>query len=350
MNTSIHRLISKSGNLIAIRTLAALAALVTSITPALGQILPPTPPKSPATPEYVPPAPPPPQATPTPARAPTAQTPAAAPEETKPLPTLIELDAAGKIKPLKYPVEEAAVRSLGIGSAAGTEEAKAKLDAAFAKRRLDVGRTIVEHMEPLMEVRKVLAEVTDTTSLDTMAKTATKVRPFRTNALLDFLVREGAVSPAQKTQATQVAREYKGKIREQAMNDSGGHGNMNAMALIGFKFTMDDFCGEAFRELDQLLQESTPTAEQTLRSLPGGAAAVDRLRDLIKPGSGTAKPDAVKTVFFELLSTQDKQAYLTTFKPELTPPPAPPAPATPPASPDTTVPAAAPAGSTPPAK
>lgn len=312
---------SASGNTKKVRIMAAAMLFAAPLAPCFGQILPPTPPKTPSTPEYIPPTPPPPQATPTPVRPPSDAAPPA--EPAKPLPSLIELDAAGKIKPLQWPVDEAAVRALGIGSDAGAESAKAKLDDAFARRRVDVGRQIVEHMDALMEVRKVLAEATETTSLDTMAKTATRVRPFRTNPLMDFLVREGAISPAQKTQATQVAREYKGKVREQAMNDSGGHGNMNAMALIGFKFTMDDFCGEAFRELDRLLVESVAAAPDLLKSLPGGATAAARFSDLARAGGDAAKHDAIKAIFFDVLNVDEKKSYLTSFKPELTPPPAP---------------------------
>lgn len=293
----------------------AVAALAFLGSSALAQIVPPAPPKSPPAPEYVPPPPPP---TPSPRESPTPVRPTEdgrnpdAPA--KPLPSLLQKDSAGKIKPLTMPIDEAAVRALEL-----SEAAKPKLDAAMIKRRTEVGRVIVENLADLIEIRTTMATANESTSLETMASTAQKTKPFRAVPLVDFLVKEGALTPAQKTQATQVAREYKGAIREEAMNSSGGHGNMNAMAFIGFKFTMDDFSGEAFRELDRVLDDSAPKADAILKgmNLPAGHAAAKRLGELSKPPAGKSKSDVVKSIFFDALSVDEKKTYLLAAKPEL---------------------------------
>ncbi|MGE3109667.1 MAG: hypothetical protein AB7G11_08285 [Phycisphaerales bacterium] len=301
--------------------------LLSMCATSLGQIVPPAPAKTPATPEYVPPPPPPTPVAPTPVR-PSGDPNAAPAQPEKPLPSLIEKDAAGKIKPLRLPVDEAAVRALDLG-----EEGKTKLSAALESRRLEVGRLVVENLAALLEIQKVRKESSEATTLETMTSTARQAAPFRKNPLLDSLVRAGAISPLQKTHATEVAKEYKQAIREEALKDAGGHGNMQAMALIGFRFTLDDFCGEASRELDRLLDESAPKAKDLITSmnLPADHAAIKQIGSLDRPPAGKSKADALRSIFYSAMNDEERRSYLLLFKPALATPPEPAADA-PPAS------------------
>jgi len=281
---------------------------------AQAQLVPPAPPKSPAMPEYTPPPPPP--AVPTPARSPDSAPNVRPAEPEKPLASLIEKDEKGRIKPLKYPLDEAAVRALEL-----SPEAKDKVEKSLLARRVEVDRIVVENLPALLDIRKAMMDATETTSMDVMTETSKKSTPFRANKLLDRLVKDGAITPNQKTQATNIAREYKTAMRDEATKDAGGHSNMQAMVLVGFKLTMQDFCAESFQELDRMLAESAPKAEELLKGLglPAGHAALKSLPKLKGTGAAAGKTaaDSVKSIFYETLDADQQKAYLLAANPEL---------------------------------
>jgi len=280
-----------------------------SIGAASAQVVPPAPPKTPAAPEYTPPPPPPTPANPTPVRAPAAAEPEA------PLGSIVARDEAGKVKPLEIPAEEAAVRTLTF-----TPPAKEKLEKSLAARREVVDRVVVEHLADLLAVRKSTTEATEDTSIDQMRDTTAKTTPFRANNLLDWLLKDGVITPTQKTQATKIVREYKTAVREDALKQSGGHQNMQAMALIGFRLTVDDFCGESLRELDRMVAQSAPKAEKLFAglSLQPNHPAQKRMGELKNPPAGKTPADVARSLF-DLLSTPDQQAYLYAAYPSLRP-------------------------------
>src|SRR5688572_13626480 len=235
--------------------------VLTAVTGAMtwtasGQILPPAPAKTPPTPEYTPPPPPPPPppANPRPGTTtPAAQTPA------EPLPSLIEKDEAGKVKPLGMPTEEAAVRALKPN-----EETMKKVETSLAGRRNDLDRLVAEQVEGLVELKKFAAEVNEKTSMDVIQGHAKKVHSFRTfPGVLDRLQKEGAIDPALKSRAGKVAEEYR-KAAAEEFQKGFEHGNTQQMVLLGFRQFLVTNTTEAYASLDRQLANAAGQMETLL--------------------------------------------------------------------------------------
>ncbi len=282
---------------------------------AAGQFVPPVPAKTPATPEYSPPKPPP-QPPPVPPTTPEAQPqPPAPPEE--PLPSIVERDEKGNLKPLKVSVDEAAVRALKVDDAA-----RAKIDAAMAARRDDVDRLVIEKIDVLLRARRALAETNESTSVGDMLAASTPARVFAEDKLLARLVREGAITAAQKSRAEQIVKEYRQAANTESI-DRVGHNNIQAMALAGFRFTVYDMTIEAMASLDRQLGAAESGFEKLLAGLDPGLskeqkAVVDKRRGPHKKGVGRAERlEACHAVFFEVLDTDQQRALLTAASPGL---------------------------------
>lgn len=283
---------------------------------AVAQLVPPAPPKLPSTPEYTPP---PPVAPPVPIRAPDGK---AAPQPTEPekaLASLIERDEKGKIKPLAFPVDEAAVRALELN-----DDAKAKIATSLAARRDDLDLQVIDKLEDLLAVRKAIGEANEQTGVEVITETAKKTAAFRNNSLIDRLQRDGAITMMQKTQATKIAREYKSAVREESIKDAGGSSNFQAMMLIGFRLTVDDLCGEAFKELDRMIIAAAPDAENLVKgmNLPASHPANRKVADAKRPApAGKTQAEhqqgVLRGMFFDDFDLAQKQAFLRAANPGL---------------------------------
>jgi hypothetical protein len=303
--------------------------------PAMAQLVPPAPPRTPPSPEYTPPAPPPPPPPPT-APNPDAKPPAPG-EPEKPLPSLVQKDEQGMIRPLKLPIEEGALRALDMDDAA-----RAQLETALAARHTEIDRLVFENITLLMEIRATMAKVTDTTGIEDMTNTTKKARTFQPGSLLDSLSRAGAISPPQKSSASRIAKEYRMAIRSE-VTDKVGRNNMTAMLAAAFKMQVDDFTAEAWQSLDRQLEAAAPFQEKLLKMLHLPAAqsteVTKRLAGLKSPPAGTTAQvhavEVLRGIFFDVLNDDTRVRLLLAANPSLAdkPPADKPAPAPAPAPP-----------------
>lgn len=283
---------------------------------AMGQLVPPAPPKMPATPEYTPPA-----VAPTPAVRPLdpSSPNAKVPDQEKPLPTLIERDEKGKIKPLAMYADEAAVRALEL-----TDDAKKQIATSLANRRDDMDVMVIEKLEDLLIVRKAVAEANEQTGMNVILETGTRTAGFKNNTIIDRLHKDGAITMVQKTQATKISREYKTAVKEEASKEVGGNSNFQALMLVSLRLSIDDVCGEAFKELDRMIEAAAPKAEQLVKgmNLPASHAANRKVADLKRPApagktAAEHRLGVVRSMFKDDFDIGQKQAFLRAANPEL---------------------------------
>lgn len=280
---------------------------------AMGQIVPPAPEKTPPTPEYTPPPPPP---------TPKLTGPNATPEKPAvetPLPTLVERDDAGALKPLAMPAEEAAVRALKPD-----EETLKKVEASLAGRRDDLDRLVIEQVEALAELRTFAAKVDEKTSLDDITKTAKKALPFKNfQGVLDRLSREGAIEAQMRSRAQKVAQEYQ-KAADQELMKGFEHSNTQAMVVVGFRRYLATTVTEAHAALDRQLLAAGPRMTELLGAINAPAdmksKAASKLRGLPSGDDAGAKATRLKAlqeVFFDVLGPEQRQALLKAASPRL---------------------------------
>lgn len=295
--------------------IAALAAA--TAVPARAQLVPPAPSKTPATPEYQPAKPVVPPVPSSVRQPPPPQTPA---EPEKPLPSLIQKDAAGKIKPLTRPLDEAAVALLELD-----DPARARVEKSEAARRDEIDRLVIEKIGVLMEVRATMANLPASPDMDMMRTTTLKARAFNNNnKLLDRLIKDGAINPAEKTRAAAIAREY-ADARKQEIVGEVGHDVMK-MVTPAFVMTIDESLAEANLSLDRMLSGAAPRQEQLLAKVDMPAEmrtqANKRLGDLKKappPGKTGAehRVAVLRSIFFDTLKPDQQRAFLTAAYPRL---------------------------------
>lgn len=277
---------------------------------AFGQLLPPTPEKTAPTPPYTPPPPPPP---PTPV-APKAPGTGTTPAPDTPLPSLVERDEAGKLKPLGMPAEEAAVRALKLN-----EETMEKVEASLAARRDDLDRLVIENIEALVDLRKFADGASEQTPLDTFSTEAKKALPFKSfQGVLDRLSREGAIDPQTKSRAAKVAAEYTKAVNEE-LTKGFEHSNTQQMVLVGFRRYYLVTTEEAYQALDRMLKAAAGKAESLIEGveMPGGmkSSAASALRGA--GGDGTKRFEALKKVFYDVFGPAQRQPFLRAANPKL---------------------------------
>lgn len=171
---------------------------------ARGQLIGKVPPASAATPEYVPPTPPPPPPPPKPV------------EPEKPLPKLAVVESNGKIRRYPQGAERAAVEMYDFDAA--TREKIAGVEAA---RWVELERSVAEKVEEVVEARRTLEkldEVKDFNAFDRAKQVAT---PLTTERLIDRLMRDGAITPAQRSRLDQMVTEYKTALGEEMRGGTG---------------------------------------------------------------------------------------------------------------------------------
>jgi hypothetical protein len=285
---------------------------------AWGQIVPPAPPKTPPTPEYTPPPPPPP---PVPVVPRDGAAPEAKPAPEAPLPSLVERDAQGRVKPLGMPTEEAAVRALKP-----SEETMKKVEASLAGRGQDLDRLVVEHVEALAELRAFTKKITEDASLEEISVVAKKAVPFKNFVgVLDRLQREGAIDPQMKSRAQRVAQEYQKAVDDDAFKNFE-HNKSQAMVLVGFQRYMRITTTEAYASLDRQLLGAAPKAAELLNTISVAperkTPALSRVRDLPAGESASARQqrlEVMQRVFFDVLGPEERQAFLRAANPALAP-------------------------------
>jgi hypothetical protein len=225
--------------------------------------------------------------------------------------------------------EEAAVRALALD-----EETMKNVEASLAARRAELDRLIVEKVGDLVEVRRAIRTATESTTIDVMTTVSKKAQPFVASKLLDRLGKDGALTPAQKSQASRIARDYRQAVRKEAV-DAVGHNNIAAMTLAGFRLQMAEFTDEAWSLLEKQLDAAAPRAPELFKGVDLGDKRGDvekRLADLRnKPPAGTSTEShgaaVLRVLFLEVLTPEQMQAFLVAAAPDLAPTKAPEQPA-----------------------
>jgi hypothetical protein len=303
------------------RVRAALAFALTfasSLPAAHAQFVPKVPPATPPTPEYVPP----PEPKPDPGLGATPDRPAggagegAASPGAKPmpsipeaLPSLIELDAAGKIKALPIPTDLAALRSMKL-----TPEQSARVAEAIANRESQVDRLVAANPDRALALRSALAtldEMNDLSKLFGLRETSGPLMPQ--TAFLESLVRSGALTVPQRTRIDQAVKEYDSARRKQWQQDLGENEVVAISTLIA-RDKIRQFSYEPMASLDRLLTSA--------------AASADKIRDdrTISESARAAMPKAnekdaakfaasFKSWFFALKSPEDQAAVIKSVAP-----------------------------------
>lgn len=285
-----------------------LPALLTaaSLAAAAGaQILPPIPPAAPATPPYTPPPPPPPPPAP-PAR------PEPRPADDKPLPTLIERDAAGKLKRYDTSLEEAALARMEF-----TDEQQARIQAALDARRADIDKLVIEKLEDVLEARRAAGTIDQLRDINELAKVKDMIVAISPERVLDRLLREGAITPVIKARVEQVVRAYTDALTTERQAESGSDFMKIAQFVAGDVFR--NGTRDAFASLDSMLVRAAKSIEARGEALalsgPAAAAYADLKRaaaplDPSTPEGLKKRTELTRAFFFDKLDITAQRALL----------------------------------------
>ncbi len=250
----------------------ALLAAISLAGSAAAQILPPVPPATPATPPYTPPPPPPAPPAP-PAR------PEPRPADDKPLPSLIERDAAGKLKRYDNGLDEAALAKLEL-----TADERARIETARAARRKDIDQHVIDKLEGVLAARKTGETIDQIRDLGELIKVKDTILAIAPEKSLDRLVREGAITPVVKSRVEQMARAYNNALTTERQAESGADILKIARFAAGDAFR--DGTREVFASLDAMLLDAARRMEQlgdSLKFTGSSAIAFTELKGKLKP-------------------------------------------------------------------
>lgn len=216
----------------------ALALVPATRTPA--QLIGKVPPAPAPSPEFSPPAPPPPP-----------PPPATPPEPEKPLPSLVARDAAGKL--VRYPqgTERAAIEAFGFDA-----EVKAKIAASEASRAADLERMVVEKLDKVIEARKVRDTLDQIKDFNEFARIKDVAAPLSSERLTDRLMRDGAITPMQRSRIDQVVKEYEEALKQEWQGQTGSDILKIASLIAREKFT--EVTRDALDAFDRKLLAAAP--------------------------------------------------------------------------------------------
>ncbi len=263
------------------RLFSAFLSALTLAGAAAAQILPPVPAAAPTTPPYTPPPPPP---TPVPPARPDPK-----PADDKPLPTLIERDAAGKLKRYETSLEEAALAKMEL-----PPDTQARVDAALAARRKDIDKLVIEKLEAVLVAYKAAPTIDQLRDINELSKVKDMIQAIAPEKALDRLLRDGAITPAVKSRVEQVVRAYNDALTTQRQAEAGSDFLKIAQFVAGDVFRSGT--RDAFASLDAMLIEAAKKIETLGDGLGlsgASAAAFAELKPNVKPHDAS-KTDGLK--------------------------------------------------------
>jgi hypothetical protein len=279
--------------------LSAAALLAVTALPARAQLVGKVPPAPAPTPEYVPPAPPPPPPPPKPV------------EPEKPLPSLVKKDDAGRL--IRYPegAERAAIAAFDFDA-----ETRQKIAASEAARAADLERTVVEKFDKALEARATRESLEQIKDFNEFARIKDVAAPLASERLVDRLMRDGAITPPQRTRIDQVIKEYEEALKQEWQGQTGTDILKIASLVAREKFT--EVTRDSLDALDRVLLRSAAQLESVRGELNLDAAQagkVDAAVAAIKAASGSdaaatkARLDAIAALVTSDL-TPDQQKLL----------------------------------------
>ena len=288
---------SRSGTGLCLIAAALLGAPVSH-----GQILTRIPPAAPKTPEYVPPPPPPPPAEP-PAR------PEMKPgEPDKSLPSLIQKDEHGKIKPIEGSLDEAAIAAMNLDA-----ETRKKIAASLAGRAGEIEKSVIERLDKALEARRVRATLADLKNLNQLMAVRDAAQPLITERALDRLLHDGAINATQRQQAEQMITAYQTALREERSSQTGT--DMMKIGAYVARDGFDELAGDSLAALDRMLARAAPRIEQLLGELDLDAsqrAKADAAKAGLPPitDAGPRRLEVARSIFFDILQLDQQRALL----------------------------------------
>lgn len=257
------------------------------------QLLPKIPPAPAPAPEYVPPPKP-----PTREAAPAAAEP--------PAPNLVVRGGDGKLKTYDISLEEAAVRAYDF-----PPDRRTLVDASMEARRQDVERFVVNNLEKVHAAIKMRAKVENITDFTTLFEAREVAQPLIQERLLDRLLRESAITGAQRVRLDEAVQTYETARREQWKEETGSD-LMKITSMVG-RQSFIDITRDVFAALDRLVNATAPTLVEEVHMLelsPEQAAELGK------------KHDAASTRVF-ILETLNIEQQKTLFRKRLAPDKAP---------------------------
>lgn len=281
-----------------VHVLAAATAL--SAVPAWGQLIGKVPPAPPPTPEYTPPAPRPPALPPKPA------------EPEKPLPSLVVKGDDSKLKRYPEGAERAAIAAMDFDEATRT-----KIAASEERRMADIRRMVVEKLPEAVEARKTLNMLDQIKDINAFGRVKDIAAPLATERLTDRLMRDGAITPVQRSRIDRVVKEYEEKLKEQWQQETGSD-VLKIVTLIGHEKFID-VTRDAMRAMDGLLLAAAPGLAgdaDKLHIRPGQKAEFDAAVSAIGAAAGddaaakARRLDAVSGFFMNDLDADQRKALL----------------------------------------
>lgn len=287
------------------RTLPALCAAFAIAASAAAQILPPVPPAAPATPPYTPPPPPPPPPVPPPRPEPK-------PADDKPLPSLIERDANGKLKRYQTSLEDAALAKMEF-----PPEQRARIDAALAARRKDIDKLVIEKLEAVLAARRVGTGISQMRDLGELLKVKDAITAIAPEKAVERLVREGAITPVIKARLDQMVRAYNAELMAERQTEVGT--DIPRITQLAAADAFRDGTYDVFVSLDAMLAEAAKTIEVRggKMGLSGDAAAafatLQREVASLDAGSETdlkRRTELTRAFFFDKLDIAAQRALL----------------------------------------
>jgi len=219
--------------------IAIAAALTCLPAGARAQLVGKIPPAPAATPEFKPPAP---------AAAPPPPKPS---EPEKPLPTLVVKGADGKIQ--RYPAgsELAAVTAFGFDP-----ETTRKIAASRALRAADVERMVIDKLPQVIEARKTRGKLDAITDVGEFSRVKDVAAPLAVEKLTDRLLRDGAISPVQRSRIEQVVKSYEDELKQEWQGQTGT--DVLKILNVVAKEKFNEVTRDALEAYDALLLKAAP--------------------------------------------------------------------------------------------
>lgn len=295
------------------RTLPALLVLWSLCAPAGAQILPPTPPPAPPSRPYEPPPPPPPAPTPPPRPEPGPA------DQDRTVPSLVERDSAGRIKPLTVAPEDALLARIEL-----SDEERTKLAAWRERRMAEAQRLVIQKLDVVLAARELSRSASGITDPAGMARVKEIGTALALPKALESMSREGVIAPALRSRIEQAIREYDAAMMQQDTADVG----QNVSQIIGLvaRRSFEGATREPFAALDALIVKAAKDIESigdTLGLEGDAGRAFARLKGLLpRPGADDEAQIAAQRVaivrpfFFDALELEQQRALLKAVAPE----------------------------------
>lgn len=295
------------------RTLPALLVAWSLCAPVGAQILPPTPPPAAPSKPYEPPPPPPPAPTPPPRPEPGPS------DQDRAVPSRVERDSAGRVKPLTVAPEDALLSRVEL-----TDGERERLAAWRQRRAAEAERLVIQKLDVVLAAREMVrdsGQVTDPSGMARVKEIATALALPRP---LESMSREGVISPVLRSRLDQAIREYEQALMQQDTADVGD--NVSKIIQIVARRSFESATREPFAALDALVVRAAGDIESLGAALGLEGDAARAFAELRRELSAHAANDEaqraarrvalVRPFFFDSLSLEQQRALLRAVAPE----------------------------------